>query len=78
VIAGFVAYFWFWDPLIGGVIAAAMIVNLICAGLFGAVIPLALDRFKIDPAVASSVFLTTVTDVVGFLAFLGLASIVLV
>ena len=77
VIAGLVAVAWFRDPLIGVVIAAAMVVNLICAGLFGAVIPLALDRLKIDPAVASSVFLTTVTDVVGFLAFLGLASLVL-
>lgn len=77
VIAGAVAFAWFQDPLIGLVIAAAMIVNLICAGLFGAVIPLALDRLRIDPAVASSVFLTTVTDVVGFLAFLGLASVVL-
>ncbi len=77
VIAGGVAIAWFRDPLIGMVIAAAMIVNLICAGLFGAVIPLALSRLKIDPAVASSVFLTTVTDVVGFLAFLGLASVVL-
>ncbi|WP_114394232.1 magnesium transporter [Oleisolibacter albus] len=77
VIAGGVAYAWFHDPLIGLVIAAAMVVNLLCAGLFGALIPLVLDRLKIDPAVASGVFLTTVTDVVGFLAFLGLASWVL-
>lgn len=77
VIAGGVAYAWFRDPLIGLVIAAAMVVNLLCAGLFGAVIPLVLDRLKIDPAVASGVFLTTVTDVVGFLAFLGLASLIL-
>lgn len=78
VITGAVAFAWFRDPLIGGVIGAAMIVNLICAGFFGALIPLALHRMRIDPAVASSVFLTTVTDVVGFLAFLGLASLVLV
>jgi len=77
VLTGGVAFLWFEDPLIGGVIAAAMVVNMICAGLFGALIPLVLDRFKVDPAVASSVFLTTVTDVVGFLAFLGLASLVL-
>ncbi|HYC05724.1 MAG TPA: magnesium transporter [Azospirillaceae bacterium] len=77
VIAGLIAWFWFKDPLLGGVIGAAMVVNLICAGLFGAVIPLALQKLRIDPAVASAVFLTTVTDVVGFLAFLGLASLVL-
>ncbi|MFM2044408.1 MAG: putative magnesium transporter [Pseudomonadota bacterium] len=77
IIAAGVAYAWFGDILIGAVIGAAMVINLISAGLFGAVIPLVLDRLKIDPAVASSVFLTTVTDVVGFLAFLGLASVVL-
>ena len=57
--------------------AAAMIVNLIVAGLFGTLIPLTLDRFGIDPAVASSVFITTVTDVIGFLSFLGLAAFIL-
>ncbi len=73
VIAGVLAAAWFGDPILGGVIAAAMIVNLVIAGFFGVAIPLALDRLKIDPAVASSVLLTTVTDVVGFFAFLGLA-----
>lgn len=77
VLTGGIAYLWFQDPLIGLVIGIAMTVNLICAGLFGALIPFALHRMKIDPAVASSVFLTTVTDVVGFLAFLGLASLIL-
>jgi magnesium transporter len=56
---------------------AAMIINLIFAGLFGAMIPLGLKRAGIDPAVASSVLLTTITDVVGFFAFLGLARIIL-
>lgn len=77
LLAGGIAYLWFRDPLIGLVIGIAMIVNMMCAGLFGALIPFALHRMKIDPAVASSVFLTTVTDVVGFLAFLGLASLIL-
>jgi magnesium transporter len=74
VITGIIAWGWFRDPGLGVVIGLAMIVNMIVAGLFGAVIPLALDRMKIDPAVASAVFLTTVTDVVGFFAFLGLGA----
>lgn len=74
VITGIIAWGWFRDPGLGLVIGLAMIVNMIVAGLFGAVIPLALDRMKIDPAVASAVFLTTVTDVVGFFAFLGLGA----
>ncbi|QJE73169.1 magnesium transporter [Aerophototrophica crusticola] len=77
VIAGLTAFAWFQDPLIGVVIAAAMVINLVCAGLFGALIPLGLNRLGIDPAVSSAVFLTTVTDVVGFLAFLGLATLIL-
>ena len=54
-----------------------MVVNLVVAGLSGTVIPLGLERIGVDPAIASSVFLTTVTDVVGFFAFLGLAALVL-
>jgi magnesium transporter len=57
------------------VIGAAMIINLLAAALAGILIPLALDRLEIDPAIASAVFVTTVTDVVGFFAFLGLAAI---
>ena len=60
---------------LGAVIGMAMIVNMIAAGSAGILIPLALNRLKIDPAVASSVFVTTVTDVVGFFAFLGLAAL---
>jgi len=77
LIAGAFAALWFGEPMIGGVIAAAMVVNLIVAGFFGVAIPLGLDRLKIDPAVASSVLLTTVTDVIGFFAFLGLAALFL-
>lgn len=76
LVAG-VTWLWFGSLEIALVIAAAMIVNMISAGLFGTLIPVALDRMKIDPAVASSVFLTTVTDVVGFFAFLGLAAVFL-
>lgn len=75
VLTGLVTWLWFRDVGIASVIAAAMVINMLCAGLFGIAIPLALDRLKIDPAVASSVFLTTVTDVVGFFAFLGLAAL---
>ena len=78
IIAGIITYLWFGDPLLSGVIAAAMVMNLIIAGLFGIVIPIILDKIGIDPALASSVFLTTVTDVVGFFAFLGLAAKVLI
>jgi magnesium transporter len=77
VIVGLVAGLWFDDHLIGVVIGVAMIVNLFIAGLCGTLIPLGLARLKIDPAVASTVFLTTVTDVVGFFAFLGLAALIL-
>ena len=62
---------------LGLVLAAAMVINMVAAGLAGILIPIALDKMKVDPAVASGVFLTTVTDVVGFFAFLGLAAIVL-
>jgi magnesium transporter len=77
VIVGSAAALWFRDPLLGSVIGAAMIVNLLSAASAGIMIPLAFERFDIDPAVASGVFVTMVTDVVGFLAFLGLASWIL-
>ena len=69
------AALWFDDWLLGGVIASAMIINLITAGVSGAVLPLLLHRMGIDPALAGGVVLTTVTDVVGFLSFLGLATV---
>ena len=71
---GLVAGFWFDSPDLGAIIAVAMIVNLLVAALAGILVPLMLDRFGADPAVASSVFVTTITDVVGFFAFLGLAT----
>ena len=80
-VAGVITYLWFRDlnnsGLLGGIIAGAMIINLVVAGIAGVALPLILSRIKIDPAVASGVFVTTITDVVGFFAFLGLASLVL-
>ena len=77
VVMGIVGLIWFGQPMIGVVIAVAMVVNLLVAGLSGVLIPLALDKAGVDPALASGTFVTTVTDVVGFFAFLGLASLVL-
>ncbi|MBD2859699.1 magnesium transporter [Spongiibacter sp. KMU-158] len=73
-IVALAAGLWFQDPVIGGVIAAALVINLVTAGLAGAVLPLVLKSLKIDPALAGGVVLTTVTDVVGFMSFLGLAT----
>jgi magnesium transporter len=75
VLIGLMTWLRFFNPGLGIVIALAMIVNMIAAGSAGVLIPLALNKYKIDPAVASSVFVTTVTDVVGFFGFLGLAAI---
>ena len=74
VLTGMVAWLWFDSLALGALMAAAMVVNMMIAALSGTLIPLGLDRMGIDPAIASSVFLTTVTDVVGFFAFLGLAA----
>ncbi|MEL6549221.1 MAG: magnesium transporter [Pseudomonadota bacterium] len=77
VVMGIVGVIWFGSPALGGVIAAAMVINLVVAGLAGTAIPVILDKLGIDPALASGAFVTTVTDVVGFFAFLGLAAAVL-
>jgi len=77
VIIGTIASYWFEMPLLGFVIAAAMILNLIIACLSGILIPLILDKTGIDPAIASTVVLTTITDIFGFFTFLGLGSIYL-
>ncbi len=66
---------WFDDWNIGGIIAAAMVINLLTAAFVGAVLPLFLTRIRVDPALAGGVILTTVTDVVGFVSFLGLATL---
>jgi magnesium transporter len=69
------AALWFQDLMIGAIIAAALVINLVAAALVGTVLPLFLKSRNIDPALAGSVILTTVTDVVGFMAFLGLATL---
>jgi magnesium transporter len=68
----------FHNPALGGVMAAAMVINNLAAGLGGILVPVTLDRFRVDPAVSSAVFVTTITDVTGFFSFLGLAAIFLV
>lgn len=73
-ILGLVAGLWFHNPDLGFVIAAAMVLNMLAAALGGILIPLLLDKFGADPAISSSIFTTMITDVIGFLAFLGLAT----
>ena len=78
LLVGLVSWLWFSDKVIAFVIAISMIINMIVAGIFGLIIPLALQKYKIDPAVASPVILTTVTDIVGFFSFLGLAAWIII
>ncbi len=78
LIVAILAAFWFKSPMLGYIIAAAMIINQLVAAFSGALIPMLLKRMNIDPAVAGGVVLTTVTDVVGFFTFLGLATLFLI
>jgi len=78
LIMGLIAFFWFENSALGIIIAVAMIINMFVAGFFGAAIPIFLNRIGSDPAVSSTVLLTTLTDVIGFFVFLGLAAIFLV
>lgn len=78
VVTGLVTLVWFQSLPLAMIMAAAMVFNMLVAGLSGILIPMILERYRIDPAVASSVFVTTVTDVVGFFTFLGLAAMFLV
>jgi len=77
IIMGIIASIWFDKGMLGVVIALSMIINLLSAGFFGSMVPLLLKRMNIDPAIGSTVILTTVTDVVGFFSFLGLATVIL-
>jgi magnesium transporter len=77
LIMGVAGGFWAHSFWIGVVMGGAMLINMIAAGLAGILIPVALNRMEVDPAVASSPFVTTVTDVVGFFSFLGLATLLL-
>jgi magnesium transporter len=74
IITGIVVQLWFKEINLTIIIAASMILNMIVAGLFGILVPVSLKKFNIDPAIASSVFVTTITDVIGFLSFLGIAA----
>ncbi|MCA8868735.1 MAG: magnesium transporter [Rhodobacteraceae bacterium] len=77
VIIGVVGYLWFGSVMLGVVLAMAMVANLLVAGLAGVLIPISLEKLGVDPALASGAFVTTVTDVVGFFVFLGLAAVIL-
>ncbi|MCW2382709.1 MULTISPECIES: magnesium transporter [unclassified Sphingobium] len=75
VVLGIGVGLFFQDPLLGGVIGSAMVLNIVTAGFAGVAVPILFERFNVDPAVASSIFVTTVTDSMGFLSFLGLATL---
>jgi magnesium transporter len=75
IVIALITYYWFSDLLLSFIIAVATIVNLVVAAFSGAFLPLLLTRLKIDPALAGGVILTTITDVIGFVAFLGLAAL---
>ncbi|TCS43258.1 magnesium transporter [Reinekea marinisedimentorum] len=77
LVIGIVVAFWFSSPLIGLVISLAILMNIVSAAFVGVLIPVALDKLKLDPALSGSVILTTVTDIVGFVAFLGLGALIL-
>ncbi len=77
VVMGIIGVIWFGSPALGYVIGTAMVINLVVAGLAGTGIPVLLEKVGVDPALASGAFVTTVTDIVGFLAFLGLAALFL-
>ena len=77
LLSALLAYLWFDDELIAIIMGLAMVANLLFAGILGTLIPLTLEKFKIDPAISSSVFLTTATDVIGFFTFLGLSAIII-
>ena len=74
IISSVIVFLWFKDLNLSIIIAVSMILNMIVAGLFGILVPVTLKKFKVDPAISSSVFVTTITDVVGFLSFLGVGA----
>ena len=78
ILLGITGWLWFGSGMLGIVLAMAMIVNMFVAGLAGIVVPIWLNKVGVDPAIASGVFVTTITDIVGFFAFLGFATILLI
>ena len=77
LVIGALTFVWFSDIMLSITITVAILLNLVAASLAGVVIPSILDKMKIDPALSGSVILTTVTDIVGFVTFLGLGSLLL-
>lgn len=78
LVVAVIATYWFGQPALGVIVAVALVINLVIAAIAGTVLPLIMRKLQIDPALAGSVVLTTVTDVVGFLTFLGLGALFLV
>ena len=74
IISSVIVFLWFKDLNLSIIIAVSMVLNMIVAGLFGILVPVTLKKFKVDPAISSSVFVTTITDVIGFLSFLGVGA----
>ena len=74
IISAFIVQLWFQDVTLSLIISISMVLNMIVAGLFGILVPITLKKFNIDPAIASSVFVTTITDIIGFLSFLGIGA----
>ena len=74
IISAFIVQLWFQDVTLSLIISISMVLNMIVAGLFGILVPITLKKFNKDPAIASSVFVTTITDVIGFLSFLGIGA----
>ena len=74
IISAVIVQLWFQDVILSLIISISMVLNMIVAGFFGILIPISLKKFKVDPAIASSVFVTTITDVIGFLSFLGIGA----
>ena len=77
LLAGLVAYLWKGNYALGFVLGTALVINLIVASLLGTLVPLFLKKLGVDPAIASSIFVTTLTDAIGFLSFLGLATLLM-
>ena len=78
ILVGVITYFWFGDVIIAILVCIAMVINLISSAISGIFIPIILRKFNQDPAIAGSVVVTTVTDVIGFFSFLGLATLFLI
>ena len=74
VISAFIVQIWFQDSILSIIISISMVLTMIIAGLFGILVPVTLKKMNIDPAIASSVFVTTITDVIGFVSFLGVGA----